>query len=250
MAMRGEADAGAVGRRRVLRGGLALAAGWALAGCAAAPAPRRHTLTRAERDALSPEEVLGRLREGNRRFAAGRRLDRDLVYERHATAPGQYPMAAVLSCIDSRSPAELIFDAGLGDLFTARVAGNALNPDLAGSLEFACHVAGARAVVVVGHTSCGAVKGAIDDVQLGNLTGLLARIQPAVRAVTGVPGPRTSANAAFVDAVAARHVVLTVDEIRRTSPLLRQMESERKIALAGAMHALDSGRVELLPAPA
>jgi len=170
-----------------------------------------------------------------------------MLHDQRVTAVGQYPLGVILGCIDSRAPAEFIFDAGLGDLFDARIAGNVADADLVGSMEFACKVAGAKLVVVMGHTSCGAVKGACDGVQLGNLTGLLEKIKPAVAAVQNVPGERNSKNTPFVEAVAEANVRLTVERIRELSPILREMESEGKIRMVGCIYHLETGHVEFLP---
>src|SRR5215472_14989111 len=157
-------------------------------------------LSKAQRDSMSPEQILQAMKKGNDRFRKGRRETRDFLAQQRVTAKGQYPAAILLSCIDSRAPAETIMDLGIGDIFNARVAGNIANEDILGSMEFACKVAGAKVVLVMGHTACGAIKGAIDRVQLGNLTGLLAKIRPAVKA-TAFEGERSSKNYAFVDAV-------------------------------------------------
>ncbi len=169
-----------------------------------------------------------------------------MLQDQRVTAAGQYPHAALLSCIDARAPAEFIFDAGLGDLFNARIAGNIADTDLVGSLEFACQLSGAKLVVVMGHTNCGAIKGACDHVQLGNLTGLLEKIQPAVQAVQNVPGERNSKNKEFVEAVAEANVRLTVARIRELSPILRAMEDEDKIKIVGCIYSLETGRVRFL----
>jgi carbonic anhydrase len=210
--------------------------------------PQRRDLAaiKAEQAALTPAQVLESLRQGNERFASGKTRPRDMLHDQQVTAAGQYPHAVILSCIDSRAPAEIIFDAGLGDLFNARIAGNIADADLVGSMEFACKVSGAKLVLVMGHTSCGAIKGACDRVQLGNLTGLLEKIQPAVEAVRDVTGERTSKNAAFVEAVGEANVRLTVERIRELSPILREMESTGKIQIAGCIYDLDTGRVRLL----
>ena len=209
-----------------------------------APAPVR---TKAERDAMTPGQVLQAFKDGNERFVGGLMKSRDLLKEQQATATGQHPSAVVLSCIDSRAPAEFVFDKGLGEIFNGRVAGNVVNPDLAGSMEFACAVAGAKLVVVMGHTSCGAVNGAIDHVELGNLTGCLERIHPAVELVAGqIPGEQTSQNAAFVAAVTEKNVVNTVKTIRRISPLLRDLEQKGQIKIVGALYDVSTGRVRFL----
>ncbi len=237
--------------QRLARAGLAAALLAGLTGCTThAPAPTRRELAaiQAEQAALTPAEVLAQLQQGNARFAAGRPQRRDMLHDQQITAAGQYPHAVILSCIDSRAPAEFIFDAGLGDIFNARIAGNIADADLVGSIEFACKVAGAKLVVVMGHTSCGAVKGACDKVELGNLTGLLEKIRPAVAAVQNVPGERTSKNKYFVEAVAETNVQLTVERIRELSPILREMEHAGQIQIVGSVYDLETGRVRFLPA--
>lgn len=202
-------------------------------------------MPKAERDRLTPAEILALMKTGNERFMAGVRRNRDFLQEQRDRATGQFPAAAILSCIDSRAPAEIIMDLGIGDVFNARIAGNVANPDLLGSLEFACQVAGAKVVLVLGHTACGAIKGAIDAVQLGNLSGLLDKIKPAVAATT-FAGERTSKNDAFVDAVAKKNVELTIEMIRAQSPILRGLEEQRQLLLVGAMYDLATARVQFL----
>jgi carbonic anhydrase len=223
-----------------------------LCGCSTASrsAPERRDLAtfKQQQADATPAQVIDSLRRGNERFASGKPQPRDMLHDQQVTAAGQYPQAVILSCIDSRAPAELIFDQGIGDVFNARIAGNIADADLVGSMEFACNVAGAKLVLVMGHTSCGAVKGACDRVQLGNLTGLLEKIQPAVEAVHDVPGERNSKNKAFVEAVAEANVRLTAEKIRELSPILRQMESEGKIQIAGCVYDLKTGRVHFLEA--
>ena len=205
--------------------------------------PLARVLSKEQRDRMSPAEVLDELKKGNERFRSGRMLVRDYRKQQLATAAGQYPAAAMLGCIDSRGPAEIIFDAGIGDLFNARIAGNIVTDDLLGSLEFACAVAGAKVVVLFGHTACGAIKGAIDDVEMGNLTGLLNRIKPAIAATT-FNGDRSSKNAAFVDAVARTNVRLGVEDIRKRSPILADLERKGTIQITGAMYDLATGAVD------
>ena len=224
----------------------------ALTGCStSAPTstPQRRDLAalKAEQAALTPAQVLAALRRGNERFASGKPEPRDMLHDQQTTAGGQFPHAVLLSCIDSRAPAEFVFDAGIGDLFNARIAGNVANQDLVGSMEFACAAAGAKLVLVMGHTRCGAVKGACDHVQLGNLTGLLDKIQPAVEAVRNVPGERNSTNSKFVEAVSEANVRLTVARIRELSPILRDLESAGKIQIVGCIYDLGTGRVQFLP---
>src|SRR4051812_14983389 len=184
---------------------------------------------------MTPEQVIEAMKEGNERFRKGERKDRDYLREQRASAKGQYPAAVLLTCIDSRAPAEVIMDLGIGDVFNCRVAGNIENEDILGSMEFACKLAGAKVVLVMGHTACGAVKGAIDNAELGNLTGLLARIKPAVQA-TSYTGERSSKNYGFVDAVARKNVELTVAGIRSDSPVLAELEANGTIKIGGAMY--------------
>jgi carbonic anhydrase len=202
-------------------------------------------LTREQRDKMTPDEIIQQMKAGNERFRSGKPHHRDLMSEARATAPGQYPAAIVFSCIDSRAPAELILDFGIGDIFSGRVAGNVADEDTLGSMEFACKVAGSKVVVVMGHTACGAIKGAIDNVQLGYLTVLLANICPALEA-THYTGERSAKNYAFVDAVAQKNVSLTIASIREKSPVLRDLESTGSIKIAGAMYNLKTGTVEFL----
>jgi carbonic anhydrase len=208
-------------------------------------AARAAALTKEQRDKLTPDQVIEMLERGNERFRTGKMQAHDYLAQKRATAGGQYPAAAILSCIDSRAPAEIILDAGIGDTFVARVAGNVANDDLIGSLEFACAAAGAKVVLVMGHTACGAVKGAIDNVELGHLTGLLGKIKPAIPATT-FAGERTSKNGAFVDAVAASNARRTVEEIRTRSSLLAGLEKDGRIRMVASMYHLVGGRVELL----
>ena len=202
-------------------------------------------LTAEQRAKLSPDEILEIMRKGNDRFARGERKNRDYIREQKASAGGQHPAAVILSCIDSRAPAEVIMDLGIGDIFNARVAGNILNEDIAGSIEFATKLAGAKVILVMGHTACGAIKGAIDGAQLGNLTGLLAKIRPAVDA-TSYAGTRTSKDAKFVDAVARKNVELTMARLQETSPVIRELVASKTVKVAGAMYDLSSAKVEFL----
>ena len=200
-------------------------------------------LTKAQRDKLSPDDILALMKKGNKRFYTGKREDHNFLAQQRASAKGQYPAAVLLTCIDSRAPAETILDLRIGDVFNSRVAGNVENSDILGSMEFACKLAGAKVVLVMGHTACGAIKGAIDNAELGNLTGLLAKIKPAVEATT-YTGERTSKNYAFVDAVARKNVEITMANIRKDSPVLAEMESNGAIKIAGAMYNLETGVVD------
>jgi carbonic anhydrase len=200
-------------------------------------------LTRAQRDSMTPEQIIEAGKRGNARFRRGERKVRNYLAEQRASATGQYPAAVLLSCIDSRAPAEVIMDLGIGDIFNCRVAGNVENNDVLGSMEFACKLAGAKVVLVMGHTACGAIKGAISNVELGNLTGLLAKIKPAVQA-TSYTGDRSATNYDFVDAVARKNVELTIANIRKDSPDLAGLETKGTIKITGAMYNLNTGAVE------
>jgi carbonic anhydrase len=202
-------------------------------------------LSREERDKLTPDQIIAGLKKGNVRFRTGKMRKHDYVAQKKASSEGQYPAAAILSCIDSRAPAEIIFDMGIGESFNARIAGNIANNDLIGSLEFACAAAGAKVVIVMGHTACGAIKGAIDNVELGSLTGLLDKIKPAIGATT-YTGERSSKNDGCVDAVAKTNVQQTVNEIRKGSTVLSTLEKEGKLKMVGAMYYLNGGLVEFL----
>ncbi|WP_430390613.1 carbonic anhydrase [Dyella sp. 20L07] len=232
-------------RRTALKSALGLAA-WSVVGglpLAWSGLAEAAALTKEQRDSLTPDRIIALMKEGNERFRSGKMQSHDYLAQKRASANGQYPAAVILSCIDSRAPAEIILDAGIGDTFNARVAGNIANDDLLGSMEFACALAGAKVVLVMGHTACGAIKGAIDGAKLGNLTGLLDKIKPAVEA-TQFSGERSSKNDAFVDAVAASNVRQTMEEIRRRSDVLAGLEKEGKIKIVGSMYHLVGGRVE------
>jgi carbonic anhydrase len=235
------------GRRRWLESAMALsvASATGMLGVALPREAHADALTQAQRDAMTPDQVIAAMKAGNERFRSGKMQGHDYLAQKRASASGQYPAAVILSCIDSRAPAEIILDTGIGDTFNARIAGNVANDDILGSLEFACALAGAKLVLVMGHTACGAIKGAIDNAELGNLTGLLARIKPAVAATT-FDGERTSKNPAFVDAVAATHVRQTLGTIRQNSKVLASLEQEGKIKIVGSMYHLVGGSVELL----
>jgi carbonic anhydrase len=240
-------------RRQFVKFGTLTGAGALLFGCrpsaepCPAPPPRKVvTLTKEWQQALTPQEIVDLAKAGNQRFVNDERQDRDYLHDQAATAAGQHPAAVILSCIDSRAPAEIILDAGIGDMFNARIAGNFVDRDLAGSMEFACAVAGAKVVMVMGHTSCGAIKGAIDGAKLGNLTALLEKLTPAVNAVKGFDGARTGKNADFVNAVATENVRLTLEEIRKVSPVLAGLEKDKKILMVGSMYHIETGQVEFL----
>ena len=200
-------------------------------------------LTRAQRDKMTPDEIIAEMKRGNERFRRGEKTTQNFLAQQRASAKEQHPAAVLLSCIDSRAPAEMILNLGIGDIFNARVAGNIANEDILGSMEFACKAAGAKVVLVMGHTACGAIKGAIDNVELGNLTGLLAKIRPAVQETT-FAGERSTKNLAYVDAVARKNVELTLADIRKRSAVLRDLESQRAVKVVGAMYNLETAAVE------
>ncbi len=208
------------------------------------------THTAETRELLTPTAALEILKEGNQRFRANLRANRSLLQQVNETRDGQWPFAAILSCIDSRTSAELIFDQGLGDVFSIRIAGNFLNDDILGSLEFACHVAGAKIIVVLGHSKCGAINGACDGVELGHLTGMLAKIKPAVAAVPHPidPTERTSKNPEFVDAVARENVRRQVAAIPERSEVLRKLRDAGKIDVVGGLYDIATGEVEFVSA--
>lgn len=206
------------------------------------------TQTKETQAALTPNTAWELLKEGNKRFVETKQADRDLLAQVEQTSTGQYPFATVLGCIDSRVSAELIFDQGVGDIFSARVAGNIVNADILGSMEFACKLAGTKIIVVLGHTSCGAVKGACDDAKMGNLTELLSKIRPAVHAVSepSDASERTSKNTDFVNSVAEKNVQLTLDNIRTQSPVLKEMEDNGEILIVGGMYDISTGKVHYM----
>lgn len=211
-----------------------------------ASAPVVSTAMDADRQkAMTPDQALAALKEGNERFVSGKMTARDYTKQVAATAAGQYPFASIVSCIDSRSGPELVFDQGIGDIFAPRIAGNFVNEDILGSLEFTTKAAGSKLVVVLGHTACGAIKGACDNVKLGNLTGLLAKLRTVVDSVEHT-GDRSGKNAEFVDLVATANVKDAVSDIRKNSPVLAEMEQKGKIRIVGAMLDITSGKVTFL----
>jgi carbonic anhydrase len=202
-------------------------------------------LTQEQRDALSPTAVLDMFKAGNQRFINNDLTARDHSAQVRKSANGQFPKAVVLSCLDSRVPVEDVFDRGIGDIFVGRVAGNFVNEDLLGSMEFACKVAGAKLILVMGHEHCGAVKAAIDDVKLGNITAMLSKIRPAVEKTT-YNGERSSQNPAFVHEVCVSNVRHTIEQIRANSPILKAMEDNGEIKMVGAVYDMDTGIVDFL----
>jgi carbonic anhydrase len=194
---------------------------------------------------LTPEKAVAFLKEGNLRFQNNLKANRNLLEQVNDTSTGQFPFATILSCIDSRVSAELVFDQGLGDVFSIRIAGNFVNEDILGSMEFACKLAGTKVVIVLGHTSCGAIKGACDNAKLGNLTALINKIKPAVRAVKTPEEEhlRTSSNLDFVNSVSEKNIYMTIDNIRQQSSVLEEMEAEGSIKIIGAMYDVSNGLV-------
>ena len=202
------------------------------------------TLNKEMQDAITPKIALELLKHGNERFVSNLKINRNLLQQANETSDGQHPFAVILSCIDSRTSAELIFDQGLGDIFSVRIAGNIVNEDILGSMEFGCKVAGAKIIVVLGHTKCGAVKGACDNVVLGNLTGLIEKIKPAIEQEMTTKENRTSANSEFVENVAELNVQLSVRNILLKSPIIAEMVKNDEISIVGGIHEISTGAVK------
>tara|TARA_R110000796_G_scaffold183498_1_gene299909 strand:+ start:41839 stop:42465 length:627 start_codon:yes stop_codon:yes gene_type:complete len=202
--------------------------------------------TRETQATMTPEKAFQFLKEGNQRFQNNLKANRNLLEQVNDTSEGQFPFATILSCIDSRVSAELVFDQGLGDIFSIRIAGNFVNEDILGSMEFASKLAGTKLIVVLGHTSCGAIKGACDHARMGNLTALINKIEPAVDAVKEPTDEslRNSKNLDFVDSVSAKNVLLTINNIRKQSPILAEMEESKEIMIIGAMYDISTGEVD------
>jgi carbonic anhydrase len=217
------------------------------------PEPQKETvvgvvenvLTKAEQDALSPDMVIQSLKEGNGRFMRNDLTARDHSAQVRKSVKAQYPKAIVLSCVDSRVPVEDVFDRGIGDVFVARVAGNFVNEDILGSMEFACKVSGSKLILVLGHEHCGAVKAAVDNVKLGNITPMLSKIRPAVESIK-YDGDRTSKNQEFVGMASKSNVQNTIEKIRSDSPILKEMEDKGEIKIVGAVYDMDDGSVDFL----
>ena len=206
------------------------------------------TQTAESQSKLSPQEAIELLKEGNQRFVSREMRERDLLAQVEETSKGQFPFACIVGCIDSRVPATTVFDQGIGSLFVATVAGNIINEDILGSLEFGCAAAGSKAIIVLGHTSCGAVKGACDSVELGNLTSLLSKINASVKETVepNDPSMRNSSNLPFVNEVAKNNVLRSVENIRVKSNVLRRLEEDGKITIVGAMYDVNTGQVSFL----
>jgi carbonic anhydrase len=202
------------------------------------------TFNKELQQSLTPAQALEILKEGNQRFVNNSREGRDLLQQVQATKDGQWPFAVILSCLDSRTSSELVFDLGIGDAFNARIAGNIVNEDILGSMEFACKVAGAKLIAVIGHTKCGAVKGACDHVQLGNLTSLISKLEPAVAEEKSITDNRSSSNAEFVEKVSEINVRRNIQEILNRSSILKEMVDNGEIGIVGGMHDITTGVVD------
>ena len=217
------------------------------ASCAQEDADRvDRVLSQEEQAALTPAEVLSLLKEGNGRFTAGTLTSRDHSALVRDAAGGQFPKALILSCVDSRIPVEDVFDLGIGDIFVARVAGNFENTDILGSMEFATKISGAKLILVLGHEDCGAVKAAIDEARLGNITAMLENIKPAVDALADFPGEQSSSNPDFVHEVAVKNIQLSIEDIRDRSSVLRELEEQGDLTIVGAIYNMHTGVVEFL----
>jgi len=195
---------------------------------------------------LNPDLALEILKEGNDRFVKNLKANRNLLQQVNDTAQGQFPFATILSCIDSRTSAELIFDQGLGDVFSIRIAGNILNEDILGSMEFATKVVGTKVIIVLGHNKCGAIVGACNNVELGNLTALLDKVKPAIALEKETTENRTGSNVRFVDNVTTNNVIHTIERIRRESPIILDLENTGAIKIVGAIYNVDNGSVNFL----
>lgn len=202
-----------------------------------------HALTKEAQSGLTPAKALEMLQEGNKRFTQNTKADRNLLQQKDETAGGQFPFATVLSCMDSRTSVELIFDQGIGDIFSIRVAGNVLNQDILGSMEYATKAVGTKLILVLGHTKCGAVVGACNHVELGNLTSLLEKIQPAIDSETTTKEDRTGNNPSFVNNVTELNVNHTISRIRKESPIIAELEADGQIKIVGGVYNIETGVV-------
>jgi carbonic anhydrase len=203
-------------------------------------------LTAEEQAQLTPDSVIQSLKDGNRRFVSNDLTARDHTVQIRKATNGQYPKAVILSCLDSRIPVEDVFDKGIGDLFVARVAGNFVNEDILGSMEFGCKVAGSKLILVLGHEHCGAVKAAVDNVKLGNITAMLTKIRPVVEQLSHYEGDKSSSNPEFVHMVCEQNVIKTINDIRQNSPILKEMEDNGEIKIIGGVYDMDTGKVDFL----
>lgn len=201
------------------------------------------TLTKEAQQLLTPEDAINLLKEGNKRFVSNLKINRNLLQQVNETSEGQYPFAVILSCIDSRTSAELIFDQGLGDIFSIRIAGNILNDDILGSMEFACKLAGSKLIAVLGHTKCGAIQGACKHVKLGHLSGLLEKIEPAIHVTKKAHSDIDETNVDFINAVTETNVDLVINNILQKSPIINQLVAEKKLDIIGGIYNADNGQV-------
>lgn len=208
--------------------------------------PLKEVLTKEKQDVLTPEAVIEGLKAGNERFVNNELTPRDWQAQVAATAAGQFPEAVIISCLDSRVPVEQVFDKGVGDIFVGRIAGNNVNTDMLGSIEFGTAVAGSKVVIVMGHESCGAVKSAIDDVQVGNITALLSNIKPAIEMSNDFDGEQSNANGDYITHVVENNVRFTIEEMRKKSPMIAELERNGDILIAGAFYDLDTGKVTFI----
>lgn len=207
---------------------------------------KNEVMTQELQQAKTPEKIIEVLKEGNAKFVKGDLTFTDYPKQIIKTSTGQFPSAVILSCLDSRVPVEKVFDLGVGDVFVARVAGNIINPDILASMEYGCKVVGSKVIVVLGHTECGAVKAAIDDVKLGNITELLEKIKPAVDSLSSFEGEKTSKNKKFVDEVTVENVDVAMENIRKNSPILKEMEEKGEIDIVGGMYDVNTGAVTFM----
>lgn len=231
--------------RRTFVGSLVAAVSASAVAASTASADECVAITAEAQQAMTPDDALAALKDGNARFVAGKMLNCDLMAQVKATATGQAPIAAIVGCIDSRVPPEAVFDQHIGDIFAARVAGNFVNTDIIGSLEFATAVAGSKAIVILAHSSCGAVKGAVDEVKLGNLTAMLEKIEPAIQA-TPLTGEKSSSNTAYVEAVSTKNAELTVAVLLDRSPVIKELVDAGKVKVVAAKHDVATGEVTFL----
>lgn len=208
--------------------------------------PYAAVITAEKQQGKTPQQVLQRLKDGNKRFMSGKMKNRRLMTQAHLSATAQHPVAVILSCMDARTPPEIIFDQGIGDVFAIRNAGNIQNTDVLGGMEFGTELSGAKLIVVMGHTSCGAVRGACQDVKLGHLTGLLDKIQPAVKEASAAQDSKDCGNAAFINEIAKDNVKLVMKQIQAESPIIDKLVKENKIAIVGGIQNLATGEVIFL----
>lgn len=202
-------------------------------------------LSQLERDELTPQQIIDRFKAGNLRFIQGKTEYHDYISQKRQTNIGQHPSTVILSCMDSRAPAEIVMDTAIGETFNCRVAGNIANEDILGCLEYSCQMCGAKVILVMGHTNCGAVHGAVEQIEMGNLTGLLMKLKNAIES-TEYDGEHCSTNSDYLDAIAKNSVRVTIAHIRQGSPILEQMEKEGKIKITGCLYHLDGGHIEFM----